>query len=78
MKKVISTAVLSLFLFSLTASAQEVQPKQKKKAKTEKGCSESGKKCCSTKGENKVCAEKKSCDSKTTTGKKEACCSKKA
>ena len=55
MKKTISMLALVAFLFSMNGNAQEKEPKQKKKAKTEKSCTASEKKSCGKeeKGEKK-------------------------
>ena len=44
MKKAIATLAL-MAVVTLSANAQQQEPKQKKKAKTEKSCDVNGKKC---------------------------------
>ncbi|MET0760688.1 MAG: hypothetical protein ABWZ56_09735 [Flavobacterium sp.] len=58
MKKLVSTLALVAFLFSMTVNAQE-EPKQKKKAKTEKSCSTEEKKSCGTEKKAGCCSAKK-------------------
>ncbi|MDD2820003.1 hypothetical protein DR871_012755 [Flavobacterium petrolei] len=65
MKKIVSSLVIATVLFTMNINAQEQEPKQKKKVRTEKSCSTE---------------EKKSCGSDTKEqgkGKKDGCCSSK-
>jgi hypothetical protein len=50
-------------VFSITLSAQE-EPKQEKKAKTEKSCSTAEKKSCGTAKKGGCCASKKAAEEK--------------
>jgi hypothetical protein len=59
MKKLVSSLALVAFLFSMSVNAQEVEPKQKKKAKTEKTCSADEKKSCTTEKKAGCCSAKK-------------------
>lgn len=61
MKKLILVAAVA-FLFSTTTNAQE--PKQKKKAKTEKSCSVNGKKCCGESDKKEASCDTKKKDKK--------------
>jgi hypothetical protein len=59
MKKVTSILAVVAFLFAMNVTAQEQEPKAKKKAKTEKTTSTTDKKSCSE-GEKKAgCCSKK-------------------
>lgn len=58
MKKTLSTLAVVAFLFSFNVNAQE-QPKQTKKAKTEKSCSTAEKKSCGTETKAGCCSSKK-------------------
>jgi hypothetical protein len=63
MKKSVLMMALVAFLFSMNVTAQDKEPKQKKKVKTEKTCSAEEKKSCDKdgKGEKRggCCAAKK-------------------
>jgi hypothetical protein len=63
MKKLISVFTLVALVFSITLSAQE-EPKQEKKAKTEKSCSKDEKKHCSGEKKAGCCAAKKAAEKK--------------
>ncbi len=63
MKKLISVFTLVALVFSITLSAQE-EPKQEKKAKTEKSCSTAEKKSCGTPKKGGCCASKKATEEK--------------
>ncbi len=71
MKKAIYVALVALFAFQVNAQ----EPKQQKKAKTEKSCSAADKKggCCS---DNKTKDSKASCG-ESKSEKKSSCCSSK-
>ena len=61
MKKVIYVALGALFAFQVNAQ----EPKQQKKAKTEKSCSTEEKKECSTEKKAGCCAAKKAEEKKS-------------
>jgi hypothetical protein len=58
MKKVVSMLAIAAFLFTVNAHAQEPVQK-KKKAKTEKSCSEAEKKSCDKDKKGGCCSGKK-------------------
>jgi hypothetical protein len=63
MKKLISVFTLVALVFSITLSAQE-EPKQEKKAKSEKSCSTAEKKSCGKEKKAGCCASKKAAEEK--------------
>ncbi len=63
MKKLISVFTLVALVFSITLSAQE-EPKQEKKAKSEKSCSTAEKKSCGKEKKAGCCASKKASEEK--------------